>query len=298
MKKQLVVFLISWLLAAPLALASTEKIVVGAKTFTEQFLLARMVTLILQNDGYQVDERMNVTTRVLRELLIKGEVDIYWEYTGTAYSALFQGKDTTIARDDQKLYSLIRDRDLENGVTWLQPALFSNGWKLVVPRTVASHYEISNISDLARVVNQGQSLIFGMETQFYARPDGFQKLGSFYGFVVPKSQILFMGHSGIYGAMARGQIQVGMGYGTDPQLLDVEFIGLNDDRSFFPVYSPAPTLKTATITAHPELATRLDGLGPRLDQETMIRLIHAVEVKKQPFGEVAKTWLKSNGFLQ
>ena len=56
----------------------------GGKNFTEQLILSSMTTQYLQAHGYEVDQRAGMGTTVLRRAQESGQVDLYWEYTGTS----------------------------------------------------------------------------------------------------------------------------------------------------------------------------------------------------------------------
>ena len=100
-------------------------IVVGSKDFTEQLILGSMVVQLLEANGYEVDDQTGLGgTTVNREALEAGEIDVYWEYTGTAL-VNFLGVEEVITDPDQA-YQMSLDADAANGVAWLVPADFNN----------------------------------------------------------------------------------------------------------------------------------------------------------------------------
>ncbi len=300
--KKLHALAIGWIffwVVAPVSLnaAPKGKIVVGAKTFTEQFILGKMLTLLFEADGYEVEEKTNITTRVLREMLLKQEVDIYWEYTGTAYRAHLKRNDPAISTDAKKLFEVIQEAEKENGVVWLNKASLNNTFSLIMKRQQAEQFQLQKISDLTQRFDKKQPLKFGSGQDFYARPDGLKKMASYYGFDLPRRLVQFMGHSGIYGALERGQIEVAIGFGTDPQIEQLDLIILEDDRSFFPVYNAAPTVRAEVVESDPRIAELANRLGPLLNQATMIHLNFLVDIEKQSVEMVARNWLKEVGLL-
>ena len=64
--------------------AMAQTIVVGGKNFTEQLLLAEMTTQLLAANGFDVDKRDGMGSQVVRDAQVNGQVDVYWEYTGTS----------------------------------------------------------------------------------------------------------------------------------------------------------------------------------------------------------------------
>ncbi|MDY7078965.1 MAG: glycine betaine ABC transporter substrate-binding protein, partial [Chloroflexota bacterium] len=88
-------------------------IVVGSKDFTEQFILGYITVLALQDAGYEVDDQVNLGgTAVNREALIAGEIDLYWEYTGTAWIAHLGHEDPIT--DPQECYDKVKAEDAAN----------------------------------------------------------------------------------------------------------------------------------------------------------------------------------------
>ncbi|MEO1105134.1 MAG: glycine betaine ABC transporter substrate-binding protein, partial [Pseudomonadota bacterium] len=72
-------------LVATLAMpAAAQEVVVGGKNFTEQLLLAEMTAQLLQANGFDVDKNDGLGSTVLRQAQENGQVDLYWEYTGTS----------------------------------------------------------------------------------------------------------------------------------------------------------------------------------------------------------------------
>ena len=65
--------------------ASAASIVVGGKGFTEQLLLAEITGQYLTAQGYDVQLKTGMGTLLVRKALENKQVDMYWEYTGTAF---------------------------------------------------------------------------------------------------------------------------------------------------------------------------------------------------------------------
>ena len=127
-------------------------IIVGSKDFTEQLILGSMVVQLLEANGYEVDDQTGLGgTTVNREALEAGEIDVYWEYTGTAL-VNFLGIEEVIT-DPDEAYNMSRDADAANGLAWLVPANFNNTYTLMVGQATIDA-GITSISDLAAAVNE------------------------------------------------------------------------------------------------------------------------------------------------
>ncbi len=82
-------------------------IVVGSKDFSEQFILGYIAVLALQDAGYEVDDQVGLGgTAVNREALLAGEIDMYWEYTGTGWMAHLEHEEPIT--DPQECYDEVK----------------------------------------------------------------------------------------------------------------------------------------------------------------------------------------------
>ena len=93
----IVVLLAVFITLAPLALMPADmappEVKIGSKAFTESVILGEMVSLLARNAGASpVPLRELGGTRVLWNALLRGEIDIYPEYTGTISQEIFAGQ--------------------------------------------------------------------------------------------------------------------------------------------------------------------------------------------------------------
>ena len=87
----------------------TRTIVVGAKAFTEGYLLGHMAVMMLEDAGYDVEEQFGVASAAMRSALESGQIDLYYEYTGTAYTVYAGGTDTTVMSDSARVLEAVGD---------------------------------------------------------------------------------------------------------------------------------------------------------------------------------------------
>ncbi len=296
MHRVILFFICLWWSLIQSVSAESSKIIIGGKNFTESHILTRSLTMLLQKEGFVVEERLNLLTKNLRRDLLDQQIHIYWEYTGTAYRALLRQSDIRLSNHPDKLFNKVRQLDEKNGVLWLNRSSLNNTFMLVVKRSLAEKHNLWRLSDLGRVLEEAPTLVFGMHRSFSVRPDGFGRIASYYGFKVPK-EIRIMGHSAIYGSLLRDQINVGMGFGTDPQIQQFDLVVLEDNQAFFPVYNAAPTLLQSTADRFPGLVEIANRVGPLIDQATMIRLNYLVDIKELPLEQVVAEWLRDHNLL-
>jgi osmoprotectant transport system substrate-binding protein len=127
---------------------------VGSKEFTEQLILGQIAILALRDAGFNVVDKTGLGgTLICREALVKGEIDLYWEYTGTAWlTFLKHDKPITIS---QEAYDKVAEQDLrENNLVWTNYAAFDNTYTVMMRKDRATELGIKSLSDLANYINQ------------------------------------------------------------------------------------------------------------------------------------------------
>ena len=271
---------------------------VGSKEFTEQLLLGQITLQVLKDAGYTVVDRTGVAgSNKVRAALLQKEIDVYWEYTGTAWLSHLQN-DQPIT-DPQECYDQVRQADLANGITWLPFAPFNNTYTIMMRKDQAQQLGISSISDLSAYLtaNPG-ALTFAVDHEFTARADGLPGLQSTYQFTMPEENVIVMDNAIVYRALKENQADIGMGFSTDGRIQAFNLINLEDDLSFFPAYNPAPNLRTEFAEANPEIVELLAKVAALLDNDTITQMNYLVDIEQKTPAEVAQNWLKSAGLIQ
>lgn len=130
------------------------KIVVGSKEFTEQLILGAITIQVLADAGYEaVDKTGLAGTEVVRRALQSGEIDVYWEYTGTAW-LVHLGHEEPLT-DSEECFAKVKEEDLaKHNLVWLDYAPFDNTYTIMMRKSDAEALGIKTISDLARVINE------------------------------------------------------------------------------------------------------------------------------------------------
>ena len=271
-------------------------IVVGSKEFTEQIILGQLAVLALQDAGYEVDDQTNLGgTSVNREALLAGEIDLYWEYTGTAWMA-FLGHEEPIT-DPQECYDKVKAEDAGNGLVWLDMAPFNNTYTLMMKQEKGQELGIKSISDLAAYINGGGDASLCTDQEFYARPDGFKGVEELYGFQFDEDQVIMMDPGLTYKALQDDQCTTAMGFATDGRIPAFGFFNLEDDKQFFPVYNPAPVVRKEIMDQYPGVATVLNPVAQALTTEKMMELNKRVDIDEEDPVDVACDFLMSEGLV-
>ena len=274
---------------------AAEEIVVGGKNFTEQQLLAEITAQLLRARGYEVDKRAGMGSAVVRQAQEQGQVDVYWEYTGTS---LINYNKITERMTPEDTYETVKELDAQKGLTWLQPSEANNTYALAMQAAEAEEMGIQSISDLAEAINEGKEITFASNAEFYARPDGLRPLQQEYGFQFERENISRMDTGLTYQALNQGEVDVALVFATDGRIPAFNFRVLEDDKGYFPAYAITPVVRTEVLEQHPELADILNELSGKFDDSTMAELNAMVDVERKTIEEAAETFLKEQGLTE
>lgn len=275
--------------------ASAAEIVVGGKNFTEQVILSEMTAQLLEANGFDVDRRAGMGSAALRTAQENGQVDVYWEYTGTSLITYNGVKDRMNA---DETYAKVKELDAKKGITWLNASAANNTYALAMQKKKAEELGIATLSDLAARVNDKGDLTFASNAEFYARPDGLKPLQKAYGFKFSRSNIKRMDSGLVYQALRDGQVDVGLVFATDGRIPAFGFVVLKDDKGYFPAYALAPVIRTEVLDANPKIADLLNAVAAKLNDQVMASLNASVDVDKKSVEDVSATFLKDNGFVK
>jgi len=271
---------------------------VASKAWTEQLILGNMLIQLLEAHGYPVEDRTGLgETPVIRSALHADEVDVYWEYTGT--TLMTQMGHDQIA-EAEKAYELVKEWDKkENNVVWLDYASANNTYTLMMREAHAKELGIRTISDFAAYVNENPGAVkVATDVEFLERPDGIPGLEEMYGFKFSRDNIVTMAIGLTYGALRDEKVDVAMGFATDGRIPAFNFVNLEDDKGFFPVYNPAPVIRQEILDAYPDLAEVINKLPPLLDNDTLANLNKTVDLDQKEPEEVARKFLLDNGLIE
>jgi len=292
--KTLMTLLTGAALAGSLTAAQANEIVVGGKNFTEQQILASMTSQYLDALGYDVEKRSGMGSAVLRQAQENGQIDLYWEYTGTS---LINYNDVTERLSPEETYSRVKELDAEKGLVWLEPSEANNTYALAMREDDAEERGIATLSDLAQSVNDEEGLTFALNAEFYAREDGWRPLQQAYDFRVGRSDVKRMDSGLVYQALRDAQVEVGLVFATDGRIPAFDFRVLEDDQNYFPAYALTPVVREETLEANPELAEQMNTLSGLLDDMTMSNLNAQVDVEKVTIERVAENFLEEHDLL-
>ena len=260
---------------------------VGSKNCSESVLLGEIVAQALEASGEKVDRRLNLGgTFVCHRAIAAGDLDLYPEYTGTAFTAILAQKpisDPAAVRD-----RVTGEYEKRWDLRWSAPLGFENTFALVMKADEARRLGIRKISDLA--AHPELKLGFGYE--FVEREDGYKGLAKTYGlhFSQPPAE---MDLGLLYPALAGGKVDVAAGNSTDGLIEAIGGTVLEDDRRYFPPYEAAYVVRGQIWRAKASVRESLARLAGRLDASTMRRLNAQIDRDKKRPEDVARIFLTS-----
>ncbi|WP_045743619.1 glycine betaine ABC transporter substrate-binding protein [Actinoplanes rectilineatus] len=277
-------------------LAGTS-VTVGSKDFDEQLVLGQITKLALENAGAKVKDETNLGgTNAARAALTAGQVDVYWEYTGTAWISFFQN--TEPIADSAEQWQKVSEKDLaDNKLVWMTPATFNNTYGLAYSRKAAEKLgSPTTISDLA--ANPAAATMC-VESEFSTRDDGLPGLQKKYGFEVPAANVTVLDTGIVYTSTDKQDpCNFGEVFTTDGRIKALDLVVLQDDKNFFPLYNAAPVFRSEYYDANAAaLKTIFDPIAAALTQDVMTELNKQVSVDGARPEQVAKQWLKDQSLL-
>ena len=289
-------------LAGPLAGVPSldrRRVAVGSKDFTEQLIVGKMAVILFGAAGAAVVDYTNIPGSVAsRQALVEDQLDMVWEYTGTAWISYF-GRTDPIA-DEREQWQAVADIDKKDyDLTWLPPAPMNNTYGFAVKRTEAERLGISKLSQLKDVPAPERT--FCVEAEFLNRNDGFRPMLTTYdlefGPDVPRNQVQEFDTGAIYAATAQGECVFGEVFTTDGRIRALDLVVMEDDRTFFPNYNLSAVVQTALLEELPQIADLFAPVTEKLTNDLLLDLNAHVDVDGKDPVDVALTWLLDEGFI-
>ena len=265
---------------------------IATKPMTEGYILGQMLTELIEQD---TDLKVNMTTGVgggtsnIHPAMLKGEFDLYPEYTGTSWEAVLKKEGSY---DESKFDELQKEYKEKYNLEYVNLYGFNNTYGLAVNKDIAEKYNLKTYSDLAKVSN---NLIFGAEYDFFEREDGYKELQKVYNMNFKKQIDMDIGLK--YQAMKDKKIDVMVIFTTDGQLAISDVVVLEDDKKMYPSYRAGTVVRSEILSEYPELKPVLEKLNNILDDKTMADLNYQVESEGKKPEDVAREYLQEKGLL-
>ena len=269
-------------------------ITVGSKNFTEQVVLGEIVAQHLEHRlGRRVDRKLNLGgTMLAHQALVRGDIDLYPEYTGTALTTILKLPPTS---DPAAAMGLVRaEYQTRFVVEWMDSLGFNNTFAMVIRGEDARKGKIATLSDAAEY-SPGWDLGVGYE--FQQRPDGLAGLLKTYNLPLhgsPKTMDLGL----LYKALEQREVSMVAANATDGQLSVLDVLVLKDDKRYFPSYDCGLVVRAEMLKDNPSLRQALIELAGRFTDLTMRKLNYQVDGEHRPVRDVAEQFLQEAGLLR
>lgn len=272
---------------------SGASIIVGSKEFTESHVLAQITAAALADAGASITDQTGISgSATVREALETGEIDIYWDYTGTGWVNILGNTTEDVPED---LHAAVAEADAENGIAWLEPANFENTYRLATSNAFAEEQGLVTTSDAAEFItaNPDQGAICAA-AEFINRDDGLPGLEETYGFEF--SEVVELDLNLIYTQVGES-CEFGEVFSTDARIVSNDLLVLEDDLDFFVEYAGVVTLRQETLDEYPAIADIMAPISEALTNEVITELNGRVDNDGEQPADVAEDWLTEQGLI-
>jgi osmoprotectant transport system permease protein len=265
-----------------------QKVRVGSKDFTESVILAEILAQALEKKGIIVERQFELGGNLAHDALLANQIDVYPEYTGTAFTAILKHQPVT---NPQEVYEQTRREYAEKFNLSLSPPLgFANDFAILVRGDVARKLNLKTISD---AVPHARSWQAGFGQDFMSRADGYRGFAKAYNLNFAR-QPREMDLSLTYRTLAAGEVDLIAGNSTDGLIASLDLFQLEDDRRYFPPYEG---VFVARADKSEILRETFERLNRAISTEEMRKLNFEVDANKRAPREAANKWLKDKGIL-
>jgi osmoprotectant transport system substrate-binding protein len=269
-----------------------DVIKIGHKNYTEARVLGQMFRILIEkNTDYETDIKEFGGTSICLEALKNEEIDMFPEYTGTAYTAILGQSELT---DPKAVYDYVKEAyQKEFNILWLNELGYNNTYTFAVNKETAEKYNLKTFTDLQKASNE---LVLGATMEFIEREDGLPGIEEVYN--IKFKDVKGMDPGLRYTAINDRKIDVMDAFSTDGKLLALNLSILEDDKQFFPPYYVAPILHQNFADKHPEIVDLLNKLGNQVTEEEMQKLNNQVDSDGLPEEKVVEDFLRSKGLIK
>jgi osmoprotectant transport system permease protein len=238
---------------------SQSSYIVGAKTFTEQYVLSALIAQRLRAAGLTASSREGLGSNVIFDALASDDIDVYVDYSGTLWTNQFHRSEI---KPREQLLGELKATLAQQKITLLGELGFENAYALVMPRKRADALGIHTIADLA---SRAPDMSIAADYEFFSRPEwaGLQKTYGLSFRTQRQMQPDFM-----YAAVASGEVDVIAGYTSDGLIAKYDLVVLDDPRHAIPPYD-AMVLIAPKRAGDQALRAALTPLLGKIDIATM-----------------------------
>lgn len=268
--------------------SAQSRVVVGSKDFTESVLLAEIAAQMLESRGVAVERKLELGGNLPHEALVSGTLDVYPEYTGTAFTAILRHEPIG---DPRAVYQQVKREYASNfGIEVSEPLGFENTFAILVRGADARQLDLQTISDAASHTPRWRA---GFGQDFMSRADGYPGFSKAYG--LRFREVREMDLSLTYIALSSRQVDLIAGNSTEGRIATLDLVQLEDDRRYFPPYEAVYLVRPDSLKRVPVFGEVLMKLAQAISTDEMRRLNSEVDEKKRDAKEVVREWIGAKG---
>jgi len=266
--------------------AVVTRIKLGAKTFTEQYILAELLRARLAGRGVAADVVESLGSNVVYEALRHGDLDAYVDYSGTLWTSQL-GRDRGAPR--WQILSEVEGHLARDHVRSLGALGFQNAYALAVRRDTASRLGVRGLDDLAPHAAQ---LALGGDYEFLSRRE-WASVRAAYGLGFGRATSF--DPALLYEAVARGEVDAISAFTSDGRIAAYDLVVLDDPLAVLPSYD-AMILLGARVADDPGVLCALAPLAGALPVE-LIRHANLMVDRDHASPAAAAAWLAANATI-
>ena len=273
-------------LVQDLSARDAGRVVVGAKTFTEQYILTEILAgHIEETTGATTEVMSSLGSTVAFDALRAEEIDVYVDYSGTIWATIMR-RDTAPDGRDAVLGEVSRFLSEEHGIEVAGALGFENAYALAMRRQQAEETGIRRIGDLAAYARR---LVIGGDYEFFGRPEWIA-IRDTYGLAFASQRT--MDASLMYQAVAGGQVDVISAFSTDGRIAALDLVVLEDERGAIPPYDALILAGPRLVRERPDVVAALRQIAGTIDADRMRRMNLAVDQDGASPATVAESFLQ------
>jgi osmoprotectant transport system substrate-binding protein len=281
--------------ASPAIRAATKTLTIGAKGFAENEIVAHMYLLLLQQAGLPVHGTItpNLTSASATPALMRGDIDIFPEYTGTGLEVILKRKAPHTARAYYQAVAAGYQRQFN--LTWLDPMPLDDTQGFATTQAISRKYGLNTIADMVRNASRLRLIV---TAEYLTRPDGLPGVKRVYGDFTPKELVTLAGVGSLrYAALLLGQGDVVEAFTTDGLISGDRLLVLGDPKGYAPPDNLAAVVRHDALQAYPQIKDVLNKLAPRVTTTLITALNYLVDGAQMAPQLVARIFLQQQGLL-
>lgn len=267
---------------------------IGAKSFTEEKLLAALTRIELGKHHFTIDDSTHAADPAIGQAIQSNQIQMLWQYTGTELGAQYLNV-SSIPSDLDQAFKQVQQLDAPKGLCWTSETKFNDTNGIGIRSADASKFG-STLSSFTTYLQQHANVKICIASEFRTRSDGLPGLAKTYGSIWANYPGLTDVTSGGESVLASNQCDAAEVYTTDAAISADHITALQDDKKLFPADNAGLMVRSEVLSAHPAIANIMGPIAAKLTTPVMVELNSEVDVKGRAIDDVATSWLSQNGF--